>query len=106
MDFSDRMRELLDQGMAASKDFAVRAGAKAQELGERGVLMLEIKQLESQAQKAIARLGNEAYKAFADQGKETLSAEEPAVKALLSELAMIKDTIEKKEVELQSKRNR
>jgi hypothetical protein len=106
MNFSDRMKELLDQGVAVSKDFAVRAGAKAQELGERGVLMLEIKQLESQAQKAIARLGNEAYRAFTDQGKDCLEAEEPAVKAILSELAMVKDTIEKKETELQSKRNR
>jgi hypothetical protein len=106
MDFSDRMRELLDQGVAASKDFAVKAGAKAQELGERGVLMLEIKQLEGQAQKAIARLGNEAYKAFADQGSDSLQVNEPAVKAILSELATLKDTIEQKEVELQSKRNR
>jgi hypothetical protein len=100
------MRELLDQGVAVSKDFAVKAGAKAQDLGERGVLMLEVKQLESQAQKAIARLGNEAYTVFTDQGNETLSSDEPAVKALLSELAMIKDSIEKKEAELQNRRNR
>jgi hypothetical protein len=106
MNFSDRMRELLDQGVAASKDFAVKAGAKAQDLGERGVLMLEVKQLESQAQKAIARLGNEAYAVFTDKGGDTLSANDPAVKALLSELALIKEAVEKKETELQSRRNR
>ena len=65
MAFSERMKELFDQGLAASKDFALKAGGKAQELGERGVLMLEIKQLENQAQKLINRLGNEAYRAFA-----------------------------------------
>jgi hypothetical protein len=100
------MREMLDQGVAASKDFAAKAGAKAQELGERGVLMLEIKQLEGQAQKAIARLGNEAYKAFADQGRDSLEAEDPVVKAVLSEIAMVRDAIEKKEAELQSRKNR
>jgi len=57
MAFIDRMRELVEQGVTVSKDFAVKAGAKAQDLGERGVMMIEIRQLESQAQKHIGRLG-------------------------------------------------
>ena len=83
MTFSERMRELLEQGavvskefaakagekaqdwgsrgLSASREFAAKAGAKAQELGEIGVLKLEIKQFEAQAQKLIARLGAEAY---------------------------------------------
>ena len=59
MTFSERMKDLWDQGVAASKEFAIKAGAKAQDLGERGILMLEIKQLEGQAEKLIARIGNE-----------------------------------------------
>ncbi|MDR3146710.1 MAG: hypothetical protein LBU21_10565, partial [Treponema sp.] len=87
MTFSERMRDLLDQGtqvskdlvskagekaqdwgekgLRASKDLVSKAGAKAQDLGERGVLMLEIRQMEAQAQKLIGRLGTEVYKAFA-----------------------------------------
>ena len=57
MSFSEKMKEMLDQGVAASKEFAAKAGAKAQDLGERGVLMLEIKQLENQTEKLIGRLG-------------------------------------------------
>ena len=105
MKFSERMKELWDQGLAVSKDFAVKTGEKAQELGERGVLILEIKQLETQAQKLINRLGNEAYKAFAEQGQETLSAENAPIKGILEEIALVKDSIEKKETEMQNKRN-
>ena len=116
MKFSERMKELWDQGVAVSKDFAVRAGGKAQELGvmaggkaqelgERGVLILEIKQMEAQAQRLINRLGNEAYKAFAEQEKETVAAEDAPIKGILEEISLLKDSIEKKEEELQSKKN-
>ena len=106
MTFSERMKGLWDQGVAASKDFAVKAGEKAQELGERGVLMLEIKQLEGQAQRLINRLGNETYRVFAEQEKKTLSAESAPVKGILTELALIRESIEKKDAELQAKKNK
>ena len=104
MKFSERMKELFEQGLAASKDFAVRAGGKAQEMGERGVLMLEIKQLEGQAQKLINRLGNEAYRAFAEENVESLSVDAVPVKGILTEIAMVRESIEKKDEELQSKK--
>lgn len=104
MTFSERMKELWDQGVAVSKDFAIKAGDKAQELGERGVLMLEIRQLESQAQKLINRLGNETYHAFAENGNTSVSSEASPIKGILVEIAMVKESIEKKEEELQSKK--
>jgi len=104
MAFIDRMKELLDQGVAVSKDFAVKAGAKAQDLGERGVMMLEIRQLESQAQKLIGRLGTEAYQAFTERGESTLSAESDAVKPILSDIAAARKSIEQREAELKSRK--
>jgi len=104
MAFIERMKELLDQGVAVSKDIAVKAGAKAQDLGERGVMMLEIRQLESQAQKLIGRLGTEAYQAFTERGEPTLSAESDAVKPILSDIAAARQSIEKKEAELKSRK--
>ena len=106
MTFGERMRELLEQGVAASKEFAVKAGAKAQDLGERGVLMFEIKQLEIQAQKLIGRLGAEAYQTFTERGEDTLSKESTAVKAILTEMAKIKESIEAKEAELKLRKNK
>jgi hypothetical protein len=98
------MKELLEQGWAVSKDFAVKAGAKAQDLGERGILMLEIKQLEGQAQKLLTRLGNEAYSAFTDRNQTALERDNVQVIAILDELAIIKDAIEKKELDLQNRK--
>jgi len=105
MTFSERMKELLDQGVAASKELALKAGAKAQDLGERGILMLEVKQLEGQAQKLMGRLGNEAYKAFAERNQETLDKNTPEVEALLADIAKVRDAIEQKETELRSRRS-
>ena len=104
MSFSDRMKEIVDQGLAASKKLAVKAGSKAQELGEMGMLMFDIKQLEYQAQKLIARLGSEAYDAFVEKGMKSLSASRASVKLLLDEIAKVRETIEKKEKELNKKK--
>ncbi|MCL2601533.1 MAG: hypothetical protein FWD91_01835 [Treponema sp.] len=106
MTFSERMKGMLDQGVAVSKEFAVKAGAKAQDIGERSVLMLEVKQLDHQANKLAGRLGAEVYQAFTERGEETLSKENPVVKALLSEITTIRDSIEKKEAELAMKKGK
>ena len=104
MTFSERMKEALDQGWAASKEFAVKAGAKAQDLGERGILMLEIKQLEHQAQKLINRMGNEAYIAFSERDQTTIDRDAIEFRTILEEIASIKDSIEKKENELKNRK--
>jgi hypothetical protein len=126
MTFGERMRELLEQGavvskefaakagekaqdwgsrgLEASKEFAAKAGAKAQELGEVGVLKLEIKQFEAQARKLVGRLGAEVYSRFSEGGADQVSREEPAVGAILSEIAMVKEAIEKREDALQKRK--
>jgi len=104
MTFSERMKELLDQGVAASKEFALKAGAKAQDLGERGILLLEIKQLEGQAQKLMGKLGNEAYRAFAERGQDTLDKNTPEVETLLADITNVRESIEQKETELRNRR--
>ena len=103
MTFSERMKDMLEQGWAASKDFAIKAGAKAQDLGERGMLMWDIKQLENQAQKQIVRLGNEAYAAFSDRDQPVIDRESVEFRTILNEIAIIKDQIEKKEAELKNR---
>lgn len=104
MAFTERMKEMFDQGLTASKGLASKAGAKAQELGEIGVLKFEIMQLEGQAQKLIGRLGSEVYKRLAEQAAPSVSAEDPAVQALLSDISGVRESIEKRESELRSRR--
>jgi len=103
MTFSERMKDMLEQGWAASKDFALKAGAKAQDLGEKGVLMWDIKQLENQAQKLLTKLGNEAYAAFTDRGQEIIERDAIEFRSLLEELAVIKNQIEKKDADLKNR---
>jgi capsule polysaccharide export protein KpsE/RkpR len=126
MKFSERMKDILEQsavvsrefaakagekaqewgekGVKATKEFAGKAGAKAQDLGERGVLMLEVKQLEGQASKLVGRLGTEAYHAFVEKGVKSISVDTPAVKTLLAELASVRELIEKREQELAARK--
>jgi len=104
MTFSERMKELLDQGMAASKEFASKAGAKAQNMGERGILMLEIKQLEGQAQKLLGRLGNLTYQMFTERNQDSVERDTPEIRMILTELAGVRTSIEQKEIELRSRR--
>ena len=103
MTFGERMKEMLEQGWAASKDFALKAGAKAQDLGEKGILMWDIKQLENQAQKQISRLGSEAFTAFTERDQETIDRGAIEFRTILEEITAIKDQIEKKENELKTK---
>jgi hypothetical protein len=104
MAFSDRLRNILEQGVAASKDIALRAGTKAQDLGERGMLTLEIKQFELQAHKLASRLGAEVYRILVETDETILSADNPALKPLLEELSLVKGSIEKREQELSERR--
>ena len=103
MTFSERMKEMLEQGWAVSKDFAIKAGAKAQDLGERGVLMWDIKQLENQAQKLLTRLGNEAYTAFVDRDQPVIDREFIEFRTILEEIAKIREQIEKKDFDLRNR---
>jgi capsule polysaccharide export protein KpsE/RkpR len=125
MTFGERMKEILEQGAAISKDLASKAGekaqdwgekgvqasrefinkagAKAQDMGERGVLMLEIRQLEGRAQKLISRLGSETYTLLVEKGASQAGADEPAISAILSELAGIRESIEKREADLKNR---
>ena len=126
MSFGERMKELLGQGLSASKELAVKAGeraqdigeksfqaskelfnkagAKAQDLGEKGVLMLEIRQLEGQAGKLISRLGSEVYSLLAEQRLESVSSDTPEVKTVLGEIALIREALEKRETELKNRK--
>jgi gas vesicle protein len=104
MTFSERMMELMEQGMAASKEFAIKAGVKAQDLGERGILMVEVKQLETKAEKQLSRLGNEIYRAFAERKQSSVDRNAPEIETIMAELAKLRDAIEQKETELRSRR--
>ena len=99
MTFSERMQSIIDKGVAASKDLATRAGEKAKDLGAMGVLRLEIVQLQSHAEKLIAKLGNEVYMTLVDKNHATVSRETPSIREVLNEIEGLRGRIEAKEKE-------
>lgn len=125
MGFGDTLKDILDQGLqvskdfaakagekaqvwgekglAASKEFAAKAGAKVQEMGEKGVLLLEIKQLESQERKLAASIGAEVFSLYEDGKAPSIEAEDGTLKTLLGQMAQIKEEIEKREAEIKEK---
>jgi len=104
MSFSERMKGMLEQGWSASKELAAKAGAKAQDLSERGILMWDIKQLESQAQKLMLNLGNIVYTAFTERNENSIERDNTEIKTILEEIAVIRDAIEKKDTDLKSRK--
>jgi hypothetical protein len=95
--FSDKMLDMLNKGMAVSRDIVSKAASQAQVWGEMGVLKVEVIQLRSQAEKLTAQLGAEAYAAFAERKEQSLSAQSPAVRDLIGRIADIGRIIDDKE---------
>jgi hypothetical protein len=100
MDFVERMKKVLSQGLDTTKDAIEVAADKAKELGERGVLHFEIGQLEREAGKKFSLLGNVVYRILAEEGKSSVSGTRAEVKNLLVEIGDLKTRIEAKENDL------
>ncbi|MDR0551957.1 MAG: hypothetical protein LBG72_08080 [Spirochaetaceae bacterium] len=98
--FIDKMKSALNEGWEASKDLAVKAGSKAQELGEKGVITVEIKKLEFDIERQIKKLGLEVYQLFAENGRDSVAASESAIAAILNEISELKSRIEAKQASL------
>jgi hypothetical protein len=101
MTFTDKMKHLVEHGVAASKDIAARAGTKAQDLGEKGVLKFEILQLENQVKKLISQLGSEVYSTFTEKEQSSISRDNPVISNLLRQIADLRGNIAKREKELE-----
>jgi hypothetical protein len=97
MNFSERMKNIVDQGIKASKDLAKQAGEKAQQWGEMGVLKLEIIQLRNQAEKMTARLGAEVYAVLVESGQKTVGKDSPAVRETIQKIEELQASILEKE---------
>ncbi len=97
MAFSDKMREMMNKGMAVSRDLTSKAVSQAQTWGEMGVLKLELAQLRSQAEQLMAKLGVEAFAALSERGETSLSLDSPNIGGLVSKIEDIRRRIEERQ---------
>ena len=101
MEFWDRMKNAMEKGLEGSRDLLGKAKDRAQDLGERGVLRLEIMQLENQAEKQIAKLGARAYEALVTEQRMQIDKETEGISELIAEIDRIRETIREKEAALE-----
>jgi hypothetical protein len=99
MTFAEKMKDMVDKGLAASRDLAKKASEKAKDLGAKGVLKLEIVQLEAQAEKLVEKLGAEVYAGLMERNAASVSREDPAISGVLKEIEGLRAQIDKKEKE-------
>jgi hypothetical protein len=85
--------------VVASGDLAKKARGKAKDLGAMGMLKLEIVQLQSEAGKLIAKLGNEVYMTLVEKDHATVSRETPSIRAFLKKIEALRVRIDLKEKE-------
>lgn len=97
MELWDRVSNALDKGFQTSKELFEKAGDRARDLGERGVVRFEIMQLENQVEKLIGKLGARAYELFIKEGKSSVTKSSAGVKDLLEEIAQLEARITEKE---------
>jgi hypothetical protein len=102
MTFTEKMQDIIDTGVAASRTLINRASEKAIELGALGVVRLEIVQLQSHAEKLIAKLGNEVYATLVDKDHSTVSRDTRGIRDILGEIAGLRARVELKEREYES----
>ena len=93
MTFADEMKILLDQFAEASKDFALKTGEKAKEMGEHGMLLIDIKKTESKIQKLMFRLGGESYRGFIEHDLDHINRDDPIIEKILAEIAILQESI-------------
>lgn len=99
MTFSEKIKNIVNTGIDTSKDIISKAGGKAQQWGEMGVLKVEIVQLRGQAEKVTARLGAEVYEVLVEKGQKTVSRDTPTVRESMDKIAELEKTIEEKEAQ-------
>ena len=97
MDFYERMKQVMHQGVEATRKGMEQAAEKARELGEKGVLKYEIMRLEKEVERRFAMLGGHAYRLLSEKGQGTISQGTPEVKELLAEVKDLQRRIEEKE---------
>lgn len=106
MDFRERMKHVFDKSVEVSKDIFNKASETAKDLSEKGVLHLEIRELEGRAKKEFFKLGQLTYEAFTREGKASITAKNHEIAAILEEISHIEAEIEKRENKLALEKNK
>jgi len=102
MDFMEKLQQSLSRGLSTSRELYGKAKEKAKDLGEKGLLRLELQQLERQTEGLAGQLGLKVYEALAAKGAKSVTLETEGIKSLIDEIGRVKGQIEEREEALKS----
>ncbi len=100
MDFQERMRRVFEKSVEVSKDLFSKASETAKDLSEKGVLHLEIRELEGRAKKELFKLGQLVHECFVHEGKASITAKNHDIASILEKISHIETEIDKREAML------
>lgn len=97
MDFMEKLQQSLSRGVSTSRELFGKAKDKARDLGEKGLLHLELQQLERQTEGLVGQLGARVYEELVTKGGMGVSLETQGIKHLVDEIGRVKGQIEERE---------
>ncbi len=100
MDWREKLEKGLAQSIDQSKSLLGKASDRARELGEQGVLSLEVRQLEAKLKENYHKLGERVYQVLIEDEQSTVSARTNGVKDLVEEIEAAKELLEEKRAAL------
>ena len=102
MDWREKVEKGISRGLDSSKSWFGKASERARELGEQGVLALEIRQLESKIKENTKKLGERVYTVLIEEKQSTVSARTQGVKELLEEIESDREMLAEKQAALRT----
>jgi hypothetical protein len=100
MDFWQKLQSTLNQGLEASRELYGKAKEKAKDLGEKGMLSLEIRQLAGDLEKLTEKLGAKVYEVIANDEMAMVSRETAGIGEIVNEMKALEAKIAEREVQL------
>ncbi len=96
MDWKQRLEQSLNQGYDVTRKLFGKAKERAVELGEHGVLSLEVRQLEAKYTDLLTSLGTKVHNLLIHEKRSTVTAKSQGVKELLEQIEETREELEHK----------
>ena len=103
MAFIDKVKDFMDKGVEVSKTALTKASEAVQDFGDKSVIRIDIKKLESKLEKLINELGSYFYDKIASENAESVYASDEKVASIIKNINEIKSQIASKTEELEKK---
>ncbi|MGP1588220.1 MAG: hypothetical protein ACTTHG_07770 [Treponemataceae bacterium] len=102
MDFVDKMKDFLNKGVEASKSALNKVGDAVQDFGDKSVIKIEIKKLESRLEKQYQEIGKFVFKNTDKKNNFVFPEEKEPFVNMVNEIRTLTKEIEEKTKEYNS----